>query len=161
MRHAYAGVFIGKEKNVPEDMNRKLEPEGIVAAQNLADYLSDNDMVPNAIRFSPIKRAKQTAKILGDAFGMKPIEDQNLEMTKPVGQAIKLLAADPSQKRILLVSHSDAIQKALVSLNDLDPNDVDPFATSELRVFDVKRKDGSWDEIDRVLPSDLGGKDYF
>ena len=161
MRHAYAGAPIGKEKNTPADLGRPVLPDGVEAAQNLADYLLKKDLVPNAIRHSPVKRAKQTAKILGDAWGVRPIEDPNLEMTKPVAMPIKAIAADNAQKRILVISHADAIAKALRTLNFLDDYYVDPIASCELRVLEVKRKDGSWKELDRVLPSDLGGIDYY
>lgn len=161
MRHSFAGAPIGKEKNTPADLARALWPEGIAAAQNLAAYLLDNDFVPNAIRHSPVKRAKQTAKILGDAFGMKPVEDQNLEMTKPVRMAIMALAADPSQKRVLLISHSNAIQEALRALNYLTADYVDPISACELRILDVKRKNGSWKEVDRILSTDLGADQNY
>jgi phosphohistidine phosphatase SixA len=161
MRHSFAGAPIGKEKNTPTDLARGLEPEGVEMAHALAEYLLQKDMVPNAIRHSPVKRAKQTAKILGDMFGMTPIEDQNLEMTKPIAMPIKALAADKMQKRILVISHSEAIAKALRALNFLDEYDVDPIATCELRILDVKRKDGSWTELDRIMPSDLGGTDFY
>ncbi len=161
MRHCFAGAPIGKEKNTPDDLARALWPEGVASANKLAAYLLDRDMVPNVIRHSPVKRAKQTAKILGDAFGMKPIVDQNLEMTKPVRMAVMALAADPSQKRVLLISHSGAIQEALRALNFLDADYVDPIATGELRVLNVRRKNGSWKELSRVMPSDLGADQDF
>ena len=159
MRHGFSGnQLLGKDKNSPEDLARPLEPEGTQDVENLAAWLLDNDMVPSAIRASTVKRAKQTAKILGDAFGMRPIMDDNLYPTKPVEQVIRNLAADKAQHRVMLITHSNTIQEALRALNFLDVDYVDPIACAEMRVLKVRRKDGAWKESRRIMPTDLGSE---
>lgn len=165
VRHGYAGNYIGqKVEKRPEDLKRKLQPDGIEAVSLLADWLVSNDEAPTVIFASPVTRADQTAQILakgifGDA--KKYTSDQNLEIGKPIEMVIAALLRDPSMSRPLIVSHSDTIPPALRRMNGLDSDDVDPIAMSELRILKVGRSSGQWKEKKRVLPSDLGSTDYY
>ena len=163
LRHAYAGNVIGKDARTPKDYARKLQQDGIDAANALADWMSDpkRDMVPNSIVTSPITRAVQTAQILSAAFGIKYTTDETLEISKPVEMYIKKICADKSITRPLIIAHTDNIMPALRYLNALDKADLDPIGMCELRVLKFDRSDCTWDEKLRMLPSDLGGEDHY
>lgn len=168
-RHAYAGEYLAQAEKVsfkhdPKDMARPLEPEGIAAATALGQWLTDNDEAPTRILHSPVKRAKQTAQILGRSLGIKPEENPNLSILKPAEMVIKALAADKSQKRVVIVAHSDNIPPALRALNWLSGADkyaVDPYAMAEMRILDIDRDSLTWSERGRVLPSDIGQDDFY
>lgn len=169
IRHGYAGDYIGKDESAnfvhnPKDLARVLLPEGIAAAKAVAQWMQDNDQVPNAIYYSPVMRAVQTAKIIGRTLGVKCTEEPNLAIDKPWEMVVKRLAADDTMKRIALVAHSDNTVPGLRALNFLSGADkfsVDPIAMAELRILKVDRDSFTWDEQQRVLPSDLGQADYY
>lgn len=169
LRHGYAGdQILGKDgersPQDPKDLARSLDPNGIDAVTRLAAWMSDNDAVPTIIYHSPIRRAAQTAKILARALGVKAVPDQALELRKPVEMVIKRLAKDEDSRRVAIIAHHDNTLEGLRALNFLsgaDKYEVDPMAMAELRILKVDRDTAMWDERYRVLPSDLGGTDYY
>ena len=163
MRHGDAGDYLGKEGKDPSNLKRELTDDGIDAVTNLGNWMSDpkRNLVPNSISCSPVVRGVQTAKILSGIFGVKYAVEQNLEISKPMEMFIKKCAADPSVKRPLIISHSDNINPGLRRLNNLDETDYDPIAKAELRILRVDRKDATWKELQRVMPSDIGGTDIY
>lgn len=169
LRHGYAGDYIGKDEGKdfvhnPDDLARKLEPDGIDAVNALGAWMVDNDAIPSLILYSPVTRAKQTAKLLSTVTGAPSREEQNLEISKPLEMVVKKLAADPDMKRVALVAHTDNILPGLRALNWLSGADkfaVDPIAMAELRILKVDRDSFTWDEKQRVLPSDIGATDYY
>lgn len=163
LRHGYAGDYLGKDGKDPSNINRTLMPDGVAAAKAIAAWISDakRDMMPNSIYCSPIVRAVMTAKIVSKAIGVPYVIDQTLEISKPCEMLIKKICADKSISRPLLIAHRDNIEPALRRLNFLDSADIDPIAMCELRVLKVNRSDSTWKEKTRVLPSDLGGNDYY
>lgn len=166
VRHSYAGQYQGKkEDRLASDDKRALLPEGLDMVDALIDWLSDpaRDAAPNSVTTSPLTRAMQTGQRIAKAFGLKAVVDQNLDPGKPMEMLIKRFASDPTVKRPLIVAHSDNINpglRRLNSLSDLDPG-WDPIAMCELRWLVLDRSDSTWKEKQRVLPSDLGGTDYY
>lgn len=169
IRHGYAGDYIGRNQGAnfihnPADLNRVLMQDGIDAANSLAAWMADTGETPNVIFHSPVMRAKQTAKILGRQLGVKVSEFPTLQISKPFNMAVKYVAADPKMKRVALVAHIDNIVPGLRALNYLSGSDrfgVDPIAMAECRVMKVDRDTCTWDEKSRVMPSDLGGVNYY
>lgn len=154
VRHGYAGP---SDEDDPNDFKRALRPEGRDVVQALAEYLDKNNMVPNAIYAARCVRTKETAQILGDVFGIDPVEEPGLDEGAALDQVVKKLAKNTLVTRPLLVSHREAIEKGLARLN-MGVDDVDAPAMGELRVLRVDRKDGTWSEKRgrRVIPSMLG-----
>ena len=172
MRHAFAETSPKtrdktERKFSPEDIDRPLKPQGIVAAKAVARWMLDNlepGDRPKRIEHSPAVRTTETAKIVGDILKVPVSMNRNLFIDKPVEMVIKALCDDKKAKRVMLVGHSDNIPPALRVLNWLSGEDkygVDPFATAEMRILDVDRKTYTWDEIDRVLPSWCGAEDLY
>jgi phosphohistidine phosphatase SixA len=160
MRHGYAGDYTGKKDT---DNARTLQPDGIAAVKTLAAWMGDtkHNEVPTCIVCSPIRRAVDTARLMSDAFGLPYAIDQNLEKDRPMEMFIKKCAADQGIRRPLLISHSDNIVPGLARLNYLPRTEVDPIAMAELRILKVDRDEVMWKEKNRILPSDLGGTDYY
>ena len=174
IRHADAGNYIGKSQvdefmHNPADLARKLMPEGVEMAQNLAQWMVANDEVPTLILYSPVVRASQTAKVMKAAFAAAGVTvpakvEQNLEISKPWEMTVKAVAADPSKKRVALVSHSDNMIPGLRALNYYSGADkfaVDPIAKCEMRILKVDRGTFNWKERARIMPSDLGSYDAY
>jgi len=169
LRHGYAGDYIGKDESAnfvhnPQDLARVLLPDGIAAAKAMAGWMRENDEIPTVIFHSPVIRAKQTARIIGRELGVRAIEEPNLAIDKPWEMVVKKIAADDGMKRVAVVAHSDNTVPGMRALNFLSGEDkfqVDPIAMAELRVLRVDRKSFTWDEEQRVLPSDLGETDFY
>ena len=173
MRHGFAGipkdVHVTNWKWSKENLRRPLQSEGRDAALGIARWMFDHDEIPSRIEHSPTERTRETAKIVFDHLRKHPdgkriqlVEQQNLFIDKPVDEYVKRLCDDKSNKRVMLVGHSDNIPPALRALNWVeDKLEVDQFATAELRCFDFCRKDYTWDELYRVLPSDMGSEDLY
>jgi len=172
MRHGFAETSAttrdkSERKFSAEDVQRPLKPQGVAAAKAVArwmlDTLAPGDR-PRRIEYSPAVRTTETAKIVAGILKIPACENRNLFMDKPAEMVIKALCDDKKAKRVMLVGHSDNIPAALRILNWLSGDEkygVDPFATAEMRIFDVDRKTYTWDEIDRVLPSWCGAEDLY
>ena len=108
VRHAIA-VERGS-KGYQDDRARPLTPEGrkrmAEAARGLKSLVQ-----PEAIFTSPILRAKQTAEILGDAFGLKP------RLLEPLGNgdhaAAVAACGRASEESIMLVGHEPWMSELL------------------------------------------------
>jgi phosphohistidine phosphatase SixA len=162
IRHAYAGETIVDD--IAADNARVLMPEGIDTANALGAWMVANDEVPSLILHSPLSRAAQTAKLLARQTGAPKVEELNLGIDKPWEMVVKKLARDEDMRRVALIAHIDNIMPGLRALNFLsgaDKYDVDPIAKGELRILKIDRDTAMWTEKQRVLPSDLGGVDYY
>lgn len=67
LRHAQAGTYSG---NAQEDFHRPLTQTGIDHTHRLAALLKQVNVKPDYIFSSPLKRAHQTAEIVGGALGV-------------------------------------------------------------------------------------------
>jgi phosphohistidine phosphatase SixA len=137
-----------------------LNDEGREYVQNLAQWMLDKDEVPNVIFASPKARTQETAEILRDAFGLAEVVTKgSIGPQMSITKLLTKVANDRAMTRVMIVSHHETIGQGLRVLDV--PNHPDPLAQSELRVMKVKRKDVSWQEHCRVLPSELGGWDHY
>lgn len=166
MRHGYAGQKIKDDDQA--DLDRELEPVGEEQVRNIAEWLKENDMVPDVIYASPVERTQQTAAIMANVLYGDSAEyklDPNLSENKPIEMAVMARVCDESCEMPLLVSHSGNIDRLNYLKGDFKP-DPDPMATAELRILKVKRKEAEvgkkgsapsapWKEKKRVLPNDV------
>lgn len=160
VRHGFAGDETDKE-----DPDRKLTPEGREDVRALAVWLEKYNEIPSCIYSGPRVRCVETAKILQTELGLPKVElEDGLGPGKgnSLAQVVKRLASNRRLKRIAIVSNHDAIDEGLRAL-DLIEHEIqfDRIAMAELRILDVKRKSGKWEEKLRVMPSDLGGEDRY
>lgn len=139
-----------------------LTDEGREIVANLAQWMLDKGEVPNSILASPMLRTQETAEILRDAFGLPDITTkQSLGPNQSIRKMVVKVAQDKSMTRTMLVSHHETNAHGQRVLN-LEPwAHFDMFAQGEMRVLKVDRKSGEWKEHNRVLPSDLAGRDHY
>jgi phosphohistidine phosphatase SixA len=164
MRHSDAGELV----HAPgvKDPDPGLTAEGREIAMAMAKHMKESGAVPTKVFASKLARSRQTAQIVAKEFGLPAPSVESgvgpMDHRGPtLGVVLKKLAADKSNKRIAIVSHHDNIRQGLAVLNFLSDDDVDPIAKAEVRILDVKRKDGTWDEDKRCLPSDIGMDDLY
>jgi phosphohistidine phosphatase SixA len=158
IRHGNAGVMRGKSGS-PEDLVRKLTPDGREAVRAVAEWMKKKDEMPARILHSPAVRATETAKIVSSVVKVACEPCVNLHPHKPAEMLIRQLAVN-GDRRVLLVGHKDNIEPGLANLNMIDDDDIMPFAQGELRIFKVDREDVTWKEKFSVTPSDLGVSEF-
>ena len=95
-----------------KDDDRALTNEGIEKMRESAAGLRDLDYVPEAILSSPLRRARQTAELLLEAFG-KGIELKIIPALAPSGSRQELYREialyDKKLKSLMLVGHQPSL----------------------------------------------------
>lgn len=147
-------------ENPPEDP--PLSDDGREWAQNLAQWMLDKDECPNILFASPKLRTQETAEILKEAFGLPEVTVKvSIDSEMSIKKLVEKVAADKSMTRVGIVTHHETIEHGLRVLNRDPWVHLDMFAMCELRIIKVDRKDLTWDEHRRIVPSDLGGRDAY
>ena len=163
VRHSlpdYEGSPDSNPTNPPLDP--PLADDGREYAENLAAWMLDKDEVPNIIFASPKLRTQETAEILRDAFGLPDvIVKGSIDSKMSIKKLVEKVAGDKAMTRVMIVSHHETIEHGLRVLNRDPWAHLDMFAMAELRILKVDRKDFTWEEHNRIVPSDLGGKDNY
>lgn len=168
VRHAPRKTPTDVEDMEDGDPSAELTPEGELIATAMGEWLADRDTIPSAIYASDEVRAQRTAELMVGAikdagFAVPEITtDVSIGSHKSIrGLILKL--AEKGEKKVMLVSHRETILMGLKALevDNGGSNGVDPHAAGEIRVVDVKRKNGKWREVRRVRPSDLGFDDVY
>lgn len=144
------------------DPDPPLSKDGREYAKNLAQWMLDKGEVPNVIFSSDKLRTQETAEIIRDLLGLPDVVlKASIGPQMSVKKLIEKVAADKSMTRVAIVSHHETIEHGLRVL-DRDPLvHLDMYAQCELRILKVKRDKFTWREHNRVLPSELGGRDYY
>jgi broad specificity phosphatase PhoE len=147
-------------ENPPDDP--PLTDDGRQYVQALADWMLDKDEVPNLIFSSDKLRTMETAEILRSTFGLPDVTPKaSIGPQMSVKKLIERISADKSMTRVMIVSHHETIEHGLRFL-DRDPLvHLDMMAMAEMRILKVDRKDSTWKEHRRIVPSDLGGRDNY
>jgi phosphohistidine phosphatase SixA len=145
-----------------EDPDPPLTDDGRAYAEALAQWMLDKDECPNIIFSSAKARTLETAQILCDALGLdQVILKASIGPQMSIKKLVEKVAADKALTRVAIVSHHESIEHGLRVLN-LEPwIHLDTFAQCELRILKVDRKKLTWGEHRRVMPSDLGNRDYY
>lgn len=146
-----------------DDDDPSLSDEGRKIAEALADWMRDKDEIPTILYASPMQRTQETAAILKDKLDIMPrvATDLSIGPHMSIRSLVKRVSEDKSQVRVGIVSHHESMEHGLRELNRDPWVHLDIFAQGECRIMKVDRKDGSWKEHNRVLPSDLGGSDHY
>src|SRR6202453_4096438 len=104
LRHASAGESL---VNLKEDEKRALDKEGIEQCGYVGRALTALDAQVDVIVSSPLKRATQTASLVGNEMGYegKLQIEAALRAGATVADFRRLLAKDASQESIMVVGH--------------------------------------------------------
>lgn len=162
VRHGEPDEPVQGEDDYEENPDPPITEEAEEQVAALAAWMIDKDEVPNFILASPMLRTQQTAEILRDAFGLPSVESKgSLGPNESIRKMVLKVALDPSYTRVMMVTHHETIAHGLRVLN-LEPwAHFDMFAQGELRIFRVDRKDQTWEEHRRMMPSDFGFPDHY
>lgn len=160
LRHALPEDGDGEDYEANPDP--PLSDDGREHATALAQWMLETEVVPNFIWSSPKLRCQETAEIVRDVLGLPQVETKgSMGSDMSIRKMVLKACGDKAVTRLLIVSHHESIEHGLRVLN-LEPwIHLDVFAMSELRQYRVDRKDGTWEEHMRMLPSDLGGQDHY
>ena len=102
LRHADAGDPMAWSG---DDADRPLSTKGKRQARRLGSMLADTGWRPDVILTSPKLRASQTARIVGEAVGVKAEDESHLASAFELGDLEGVLAAHPDARRVVLVGH--------------------------------------------------------
>lgn len=149
-------------ENRPDDPG--LTGDGRDYATALAQWMMDKDEVPNSFLVSPKLRCQETAEIIRETLGL-PFDSvqtkASIDSDMSIRKMVLKVCEDAARTRVAIVSHHESIEHGLRVLN-LEPwIHLDIFAQCEMRILKVKRKNGTWEEHRRIVPSDLGGRDHY
>ena len=150
------------------DPEAELTPEGELIATAVGEWLVEHDEIPSAVYASDAVRTQQTAELVVKAIADGGFAAPEVQTDVSIGphmsiRGLLLKLAEKGAKKVLFVTHREVIDMGLKAI-DADTGNAkhaDTFASGELRILDVKRKDGRWSERKRVRPSDLGFDDVY
>ena len=108
-RHAPAAAF-----SPSGDRGRVLTPEGRESFKALIADLRDQ-LAPRAVVTSPYARARETAQLLAEPFGLSPSDEPRLASGAGSGADLLRLAAS-SPAGTALVGHNPEVSEALCAL---------------------------------------------
>jgi phosphohistidine phosphatase len=112
LRHASAGVHVANPK---KDEKRGLDKEGIEQCGYVGRALAALDVQVDAIVSSPLKRATQTASLMGNELGYegKLQLDNGLRPEAGLADFRKLLEKYSRQEAIMVVGHNPNLSQFL------------------------------------------------
>ena len=112
LRHASAGASFGSPKR---DEKRGLDKEGIEQCGAIGRFLAAGDVQVDAILSSPLKRAAQTAFLVGNEMGYegKILMEPALRPAGTIAEFRLLLDKHRRQEAILVVGHNPNLSELL------------------------------------------------
>jgi len=129
-----------------KDEDRALKKKGEKQAEFLADQFIASGRKPQLILTSRLRRAIETAQILGEALGCTVREEATLGLGHPVSEVIEVLeiiARNNGVQDVVLVGHNPQVE-SLVEVLTSGPTGSDDggvrMRTGECAVLEVKSK---------------------
>lgn len=161
IRHSQPEAPTGSDDEY-DGFDPPLTDDGREYALNLAQWMLDKGEVPNYIFASDKLRTQETAEIIRSTLGLPEVVlKASIGPQMSIKKLVEKVAADESYTRVAIVSHHETIEHGLRVL-DRDPLvHLDMYAQCELRILRVKRDKVTWKEHRRIVPSQLGGRDYY
>lgn len=118
-RHGIA-LDIG-ENGISSDEDRELSKEGTDKTKKITSALTKIKCSPKRIISSPLTRARQTAQIAAEAFGLKVEVSEIMNVSSPVKTTIQWLCKQPDED-IMLTGHNphmEILASCLISGDDM------------------------------------------
>jgi len=146
LRHASAGQ---SRANPTVDEKRPLDKEGIGQCRDVGRLLSTLDVQVDLIISSPLKRATQTASLVGNELGYdsKLIVDPAMSPTATYEEFLELLRKHGKLDAVMVVGHNPSISRflSLLVTNGAFDKAVDMKKGSVARVdYDSKQPVLTW-----------------
>ena len=113
LRHAHAG---DPAKWKGSDFDRPLSGKGRAQAERLGGLLARVGFEPDAILTSPKVRARETAELVADRLGVKPVLEDRLAETVTLADLEQILDAAGHPSRPVIVGHDPDFSELLALL---------------------------------------------
>jgi phosphohistidine phosphatase len=113
LRHAHAGDPM-KWKGA--DFDRPLSTKGRAQAERLGSLLARVDFKTDAILTSPKVRALETAELVAERIGVKPILEDRLAETVTLADLEQILTSAGNPSRPIIVGHDPDFSELLALL---------------------------------------------
>jgi phosphohistidine phosphatase len=125
------------------DFDRPLAKRGREAALLMAQYLAEEDLVPDVIFSSPAKRALSTAEILQEEFTDVDITEDDAIYEATLDTMLELVAGLPEDTdTVLVVGHNPVLEELT---DELAGRDDTVLKTCSLAI--LRSKAGSWEDV--------------
>jgi phosphohistidine phosphatase len=111
LRHGDAG---SPQPN--DDDARELTADGALQLRAAIPVWRRLNLRPDVVLSSPLPRALQTAEILCEATGGKPLADDRLRPGASWGDLARAMAAHPDARRAMFVGHEPDLSSAVADL---------------------------------------------
>jgi phosphohistidine phosphatase len=113
LRHGLAG---DRDAWQGDDLERPLTEKGVLQMKRTAKAFKNMGVKVDAIITSPLKRAVQTAQIVGKIFEMEVTQDERLAYGFGVEALSLLIAENPQAKGLMLVGHEPDFSNTVSAL---------------------------------------------
>ena len=112
MRHGIAATV--EQSGIDSDNERPLTPKGIKRMRRAAEGLRRLKLPVDAVVTSPLLRARQTAEIVAEAFGLEGHLEEIPELAPQhsVDRLISAVTRFSDKKHLLLVGHNPLLSQA-------------------------------------------------
>lgn len=117
VRHAKAAWTESESK----DHDRALDPQGVLDAEKLGQFLLQEDIIPEIVLASSAVRASKTAAIIIDNLGLpKSIIKQKDDLYNASAETMLsvIQSVDSSKDRVMLVSHNPGVSNFVSLMTD-------------------------------------------
>ena len=114
------------------DYERCLTGKGRMQVQQVADYLSVNQMIPETLLVSPYMRTLQTASILQTSFKLPSVRTIQCDDIVPDADPKNVLSLLPSKGRWMIVSHMPFVGRLVSFLVEGHTQGNLSFSTAQL-----------------------------
>lgn len=147
LRHADA------EPDGVRDFDRSLTPKGLEQAAKVGKFILRQGLIPEVIVTSPVVRARQTARIVGQALGgTEPIEGAWLACGMTPASCLRELAAYQNHSSLLVVGHEPDFSETLAALIGLPASEHLSIRKASLTAIDLPRLAAGTGQLQYLLP---------
>ncbi|MBM4443153.1 MAG: histidine phosphatase family protein [Candidatus Rokubacteria bacterium] len=118
------------------DAERALTPAGVTRFRAAARGLARRVPAPDALLTSPLLRARQTAALAAEAWGVEPEAERAL--VAGVDEIVDVLHRYPRDATIVLVGHEPTVSMLVATLADLASADAIGFEPGAAALLEVE-----------------------
>jgi len=135
------------------DMDRPLAKRGREASVLMANYLKDEDLVPDLVLVSPARRTLETWELVAPIVGDIEVRQDSRIYEAPVARLLTVVQeVEPENATLLMIGHNPGFEDlAGLLAGDGDPDGLSrigqKYPTAGLAVIDFP--DGSWRDVKR------------
>ncbi len=116
------------------DSSRALVEKGQKQARRVANFLCEQDLIPDVLLTSPVLRAKETAEILAEGGSPKPTIEPWLSCGMRPEEAVRELRAYREIDRVAIVGHEPDFSILVEFLIGANPGTIKVKKTSVLGI---------------------------